>query len=80
MNNRKWFFAEAIAFIIFWIAIFGIPFLATQFRYNLNIGISDNFVDLSARNDGEDKNSGEWIINKSTVPVEYDEDNTYIVD
>ncbi len=79
MNNRKWLFAEVVAWILFLIAIFGIPFLAIQFRYNLNAGVSDNFVDISARNDEEDKNSGEWIINKSTLPVGYDEINNPII-
>ncbi len=79
MNNRKWLLAEIVALILFLIAIFGIPFLAIQSRYKLNVGISNNFVDISARNDEEDENSGKWIINKSTLPVEYNEKNNPII-
>ncbi len=79
MNKRKWLLAEIVALILFLIAIIGIPFLAMQSRYSLNVGISKNFVDISARNDEEDENSGKWIINKSTLPVEYDEENNPII-
>ncbi len=79
MSRRKSVLIEIIALILFCGAVFGVPVLAMQNRYDLSFEESNNFVDIIARNDGVNINSGKWIIQKSSLPFEVDEYNNPVI-